>query len=467
MQNYVAPVISAKVKKILPIIVASAIFMQMLDATILNTALPSMARDLNESPLNMQSAIISYALTVALLIPVSGYFADRYGTKKTFMVAVVLFCIGSLLCALSPTLSTLVFSRVIQGIGGAMMTPIARLTLIKAYDRSEFLSVINYATMPALIGPIIGPLVGGYLVEVASWHWVFLINIPIGVLGLISAYKFMPDFREPEVHMDFLGYALFGSAVVLLSLGLEFAGQGAGLPFAVTVMAIGLALLAGYVRYAERMPSPLFSMDLFKIRTFRIGIWGNLVTRVGISAMPLLLPLLLQVAFLNSASTAGWMLAPMAIAALLIKPFIKPLLTRYSYRKVLVGNTLFIGFMSILLALPTANTPLYYLIPLLFVMGASNSIQFTAMNTISLSNLRPHQASSGNSLVAVNQQLSIGFGIAIGAACLRFFDGQNWVGDTHTAFRITFVILGLATMASSLVFSRLHQKDGDNLAQKH
>nr|MBP6563498.1 MFS transporter [Neisseriaceae bacterium] len=278
MQNYVAPVISAKVKKILPIIVASAIFMQMLDATILNTALPSMARDLNESPLNMQSAIISYALTVALLIPVSGYFADRYGTKKTFMVAVVLFCVGSLLCALSPTLSTLVFSRVIQGIGGAMMTPIARLTLIKAYDRSEFLSVINYATMPALVGPIIGPLVGGYLVEVASWHWVFLINIPIGVLGLISAYKFMPDFREPDAHMDFLGYALFGSAVVLLSLGLEFAGQGAGLPFAITVMAIGLALLLGYVRYANHTPNPLFSMDLFKIRTFRVGIWGNLVT---------------------------------------------------------------------------------------------------------------------------------------------------------------------------------------------
>lgn len=459
--------IPAIVEKTLPWIVAMALFMQTLDATILNTALPSIAHDLNRSPLDMQSAIISYALTVALFIPVSGYLADKIGTRTLFISAVGLFSFGSLLCALSPTLPALVLSRVIQGIGGAMMTPVARLTLIKTFDRSKLLAAMSLATMPGLIGPVLGPLLGGYLVVAASWHWIFLINIPIGAVGIWFGYKFMPNYKENSGALDFVGFAIFSIAVVMLSMGLEFAGTGSQLYFALIIFCFGIFLLAGYVWYAKRVENPLFPMSLFEIRTFRTGVLGNLASRIGISSIPLLLPLLIQVVFLKSATVSGWLLAPMAVAAIAVKPILTPLIRNYGYRKVLVFNTLTVGFIIILLSIPSKDTPLLWWVPLLLILGAANSIQFTAMNTISLADLRGYQTSSGNSLIAVNQQLAISFGIAIGAALLRFMTEQTWLthNNTDTAFRVTFIILGTLTMLSSLVFRKLHVRDGDNLTQ--
>lgn len=386
-------------KKYLPIIVAIVLFMQILDATILNTALPAMAKDLHQAVLSMQWAVISYTLTLAIFTPISGFIADKYGTKTTFMVVVSIFTLGSLMCALSPTLNSLIFSRVVKGLGGALMMPVAKLTLIKSYPREQMLSIMNYAVMPALIGPVIGPLVGGYLVELASWHWIFLISVPIGVIGLWAGYQLMPNYVEKNANMDLLGFLLFGGSMASFTFALEFANNidvdnPSSIVFTLLVAVVAVILLVGYYLHAKYVESrngqkPLFGLDLFCIRTFRVGIFGNLLTRLGMSAVPLL-------AF----------------------------------------------------------------------MGACNSLQFSAMNSISIAKLRREQKSSGNSLLSVNQQLAMSFGIGLSAMLLHMLTpARASLAQTQQAFSMAFVILGLMTILSGLYFLKLHKIDGRGMYQ--
>ncbi|MDO5687365.1 MAG: multidrug transporter subunit MdtD [Neisseria sp.] len=462
------PVLTARQKRRLPWILAVGIFMQMLDATILNTALPVMAKDLQVSPLNMQMVVISYALTLALIMPLSGWLADRFGTRTIFLTSIVLFSAGSLFCALSSSLEELVFFRVVQGTGGAMMIPVGRLALMRSFDKSEWLDAMSFAVTPALIGPLIGPLLGGYLAQWASWHWIFLINLPIGALGLWFGMRYFPNFTKPGGRMDISGYALFTLSALLLTLGLDWAGQGGSGALFSLLIATGLLMLWGYVRHAEKRRDALFPLELLAVRTFRVGLAGNLFSRIGISSIPLLLPLLLQVAFGRTPEIAGWMLAPMALSGIAAKPLIVPLIHRFGYRRVLTVNTTLVGLCVMSLALPSADTPLLLFLPLLLVVGLVNSIQFSAMNTIALADLHESQTGSGNSLMSVNQQLAISFGLAAGASLLRFTHQQEWLthGDTHLAFRCTFIALGAITLASTLIFKRLHHGDGDNLAQR-
>lgn len=455
----------------LPLLLAVSIFMQMLDATILNTALPAMAADLNESPLRMQSVVVSYALTLALLMPMSGYLCDRYGTKKVFAAAMLLFVAGSVLCAAAPSLNLLVAARVVQGMGGAMLAPVPRLVMLRAYDKTRLLGVMNFVIMPALLGPILGPLVGGYLVDYASWHWIFLINVPVGLAGLWMISRLMPDFYAPDgkvPRFDVPGFLLFGSGAVSLSLAVELLTHPQARLFAVCCLAFGLLVLWLYWQHArEDGERALYPLQLRLVRTFRLGILGNLSSRLGMAAVPFLLPLLLQVAFGRSASVSGWLLAPVALAALVSKPFIRAFIRRFGYRAVLVWNTRLIGLMIMSLALPTAKTPLWLLVPLLFALGMCNSLQYSAMNTLTIADLRPQQAASGNSLMAVNQQLAIGFGIALGALPLNLI-GSRLPAEAgiHTAFQITFLLIGCITLGASWVFTRLHPSDGDNLVRK-
>lgn len=455
-------------KRILPFIIAIAIFMQMLDSTILNTALPAMAKSLGETTLNMQSAIISYVLTMALFIPVSGYLADKFGTKKIFVLALLLFSLGSLLSALSTKLNYLVIARIVQGLGGALMTPVARLTILRTYEKNEIVSVMNYAVIPALIGPIAGPLIGGYLVEYVSWHWIFLINIPFGILGFLLALKYMPNFTTTHPKIDLLGFVIFGSASLILSIALEAMGHPKLISYVIAALVVGFVLFYLYFKYAKNKDDALFPLDLFSIRTFRVGIIGNLACRIGISSIPLLLPLLVQEGYGKSSSLAGWILAPMALAGMVSKPLILPIINKIGYRRVLVGNTVIIGLLIMSMAIPGEQVNVLWFIPCTFILGGFNSIQFTSMNTISIADLRDRQTSSGNSLLAVNQQLSIGFGIAIGLSVLRFFQTNTvfFINNTHATFRYTFVVMGFLTILSSLVFTRLHHKDGDNLTTK-
>ena len=448
--------------KFLPYVLAVALFMQILDATILNTALPEMALALGESPLKMQWAVISYALTLAIFIPISGFMADKYGTRKVFLSAIVLFSIGSIFCAMSPSLDILVASRILQGIGGAMMTPVARLILVKSYPRNQLLTVMNFAVIPALIAPLVGPLVGGYLVQYASWHWIFLINVPMGILGMIIGFKLVPDLREAAGKLDWLGFGLFAIAAGLLTLAVELLSKPDKALWGVSLVAIGISLLLMYAHHARKATNPIFPLSLFDIRTFKIGITSNLFTRLGISAVPYLMPLLLQVAFKYTPSQAGWLLTPIAVGAMGIKPWVSKIIQRFSYRKVLVINTTILGILIILLAQLDASMPWYYIAPLLVVMGACNSMQFSAMNTITIGDLKGSQTSSGNSLMAVNQQLAVSFGIAFGAAILTVFsDRLNF--EIISAFHATYYVLGVITIISGLSFLRLKPEDGRGL----
>ncbi len=452
-------------RKILPAILATSIFMQMLDSTILNTSLPAIAKDLNESPMDMQNAIISYVLTLALFMPVSGFLADKFGTKKVFISSLVLFALGSLFCSLSQNLTHLVIARVVQGVGGSLMTPVGKLALIKTFPKNELLKAMNFAIIPALIGPVLGPLVGGYMVDYLSWHWIFLINIPIGLTGILLSIKFMPDYRSTIIDFDLKGFLIFAAASLLLSISLELFGNTVHVTPVLLVLSLGFLMLYFYYRHARRDDNPIFPLNLFQVRTFRVGILGNLATRLGISSVPLLLPLMIQVAYGRSAVTSGWIVAPMALTAMFGKSAVIKILNRFGYRKTLMVNTFIIGMLICCMALPGVHTSIYWYIPIIAVLGFFNSIQFTSMNTISIADLRQYHTSSGNSLLSVNQQLAIGFGVAFGLIILKIFQGNAAFinNEIHNAFRYTFLVVGSLTIISGLVFRRLHFKDGENM----
>ncbi|MBZ4040823.1 MFS transporter [Flavobacterium hibisci] len=452
-------------KKILPVILATSIFMQMLDSTILNTSITSIAKDLNESPLEMQNAIISYVLTLALFMPVSGFLSDKFGTRKVFIFALMLFSLGSVLCALSQSLIHLVLARVVQGIGGSLMTPVGKLALIKTFPKRELLKAMNFAIIPALIGPVLGPLVGGYMVDYLSWHWIFLINIPFGMIGMLLSMKYMPDYKSPIIDFDLKGFLIFAAASLLLSVSLELFGNTVRLTPVLLILMSGFLMLYWYYRHAIKDRNPIFPLNLFQVRTFRVGILGNLATRLGYSSIPLLLPMMIQIAYGQSAVTSGWIVAPMALTAIFGKSAVIKILNTFGYRKTLMVNTFIIGLLICTLAIPSIHTSIYWYIPIIAVLGFFNSIQFTSMNSISIADLRNYHTSSGNSLVSVNQQLAIGFGIALGLLVLKIFKGDVKLihNEIHNAFRYTFLVVGLLTILSGGVFRRLHDKDGDNL----
>lgn len=455
-------------KKVLPLILATAIFMQMLDSTILNTSLPSIARDLNESPLNMQNTIISYVLTLAVFMPASGFLADRFGTRKTFIMSIILFSLGSLFCAASQNLTHLVISRVIQGIGGSLMTPVGRLALIKTFEKNELVKAMNFAIIPALIGPVLGPLVGGYMVDYLSWHWIFLINIPIGLLGIVLGFKYMPDYKSKIVDFDLKGFLIFAGASLLLSIALELFGNTQHITPVLIFFIMGFLFLYYYYKHARKDDNPIFPLNLFQVRTFRVGILGNLATRLGISAVPLLLPLMIQIAYKQSAVTSGWIIAPMALTAMFAKSYVIKILNKFGYKKTLMVNTFIIGTLICCLGIPDVNSSIYWFIPIIAILGFFNSIQFTSMNSISIADLRNFQTSSGNSLVSVNQQLAVGFGIAFGLIVLKFYESSQELiqHETHNAFRLTFLSVGILTILSGFVFRKFHVSDGQNLRSK-
>lgn len=453
------------VKKVLPIILATSIFMQMLDSTILNTSLPSIAKDLHESPLDMQNAIISYVLTLALFMPVSGFLSDKFGTKKVFIFSLVLFSLGSLFCALSQTLMHLVLARIVQGVGGSLMTPVGKLALIKTFPKNELLKAMNFAIIPALIGPVLGPLVGGYMVDYLSWHWIFLINIPFGFIGILLSLKYMPNYKSKIIDFDLKGFFIFAAASLLLSISLELFGNTVRVSPVLMILMSGFLMLYWYYRHAAKDNNPIFPLNLFQVRTFRVGIVGNLATRLGISSIPLLLPMVIQIAYGQSAVVSGWIVAPMALTAMFGKSAVIGILNKFGYRKTLMVNTFIIGALICCLAIPSIHSSIYWYVPIISILGFFNSIQFTSMNSISIADLRPYHTSSGNSLVSVNQQLAIGFGIAFGLLVLKVFQGDVKLihNEIHNAFRYTFLVVGFLTILSGFVFRRLHFKDGDNL----
>ncbi len=456
-----------KIKKYLPYLSALAIFMQALDGTILNTGLPSIAKSLGESPLDMQSIIVSYTLTVALLIPLSGWLADRFGTKKIFIIAVALFTLGSLFCSLSNTLTELILARIFQAIGGSMMVPVARLTLLYAYPKKELLKIINFITIPALIGPMLGPTAGGFLVEKLSWHWIFLINIPVGIIAIIVALYLIPNFKNKINKFDFTGWILFSGGLTTLTLVIErWNSPNLSIFNLIGIFILSILLIVAYIYYAKKAKFPLIKLSLFKIKTLNIGLIGNLITRFGVGGMPLMIPLLLQIGFGYSAFYAGLMMIPQALANLISRNFVVPIVKRFGYRKTLVTNTIITGILICMFFFIDKNTPYVYIIILMALNGTFNAVQYTSMNTISLADLDNKTSSDGNSLLSVTQQLAISLGISISAMLLQLFTNSNLNNSSNPidVFNYTFLVMGILTILSSVVFMQLNNSDGASLS---
>lgn len=449
----------ARTARWLPWLVAMSFFMQMLDGTILNTALPAIARSLGENPLRMQAVVVSYLLTQAIGIAASGWLTDRWGPRTLMSAAIGLFTLGSLMCALSTNLYFMVGARIIQGAGGALMMPVGRLVILRLYPRGELVRVMSIIPIPGLFGNLIGPALGGFLVEYASWHWIFLINLPVGLLGIAATQALMPRFEpERDKPFDFPGFAVFGLSLILITLAIEGISHQRGHPALAALLAAGGLLAQAYYWVSlSRRPQSLFKPAIFKTAAFRTGLPANLFTRLATGATPFLLPLLLQVVLGYSALKAGLLIMPMALASVLAKLAAKPLAGHFKYRTILLTNTFFQGALIAALALaPLDLNPLIFCLHLA-VLGAVNSIQFSFLNTYTLMDLPYQDSGSGNALMSVVMQLSFSLAVGLAAASLHLFQGQ--AGDSGTdpalilpAFQYTFIILGSTSIFSAILF---------------
>lgn len=462
---------SDSVKRYLPWLVAVALFMENLDATILNTAVPVMATELGVEPLALKSLLTSYTLSLAVFIPISGWMADRFGTRRVFLWAVALFTLGSLFCGLSVNVPMLVASRVLQGMGGAMMTPVGRVALVRTFPRSDLLRTMNYVIIPALIGPMIGPFTGGLIVHWLHWRVIFFINLPFALAGLWLVRRYMPNYVDEAVpRLDRLGFLLFGAGIALLSYVLEVFGEhtvSAGKLSLLTIAA--LALLAAYGWHANRTSKPVLALWLFRVRTFRLSVVGGFVTRLGISGMPFLLPLLYQIGLGYAPWQAGLLTMPSAAAAIIMKISSRHLLARFGHRTILISNTLMIGVIISLFTLIQPGSPIWLILSLSLVQGFFVSLQFTSMNSLVYADVEDRDASKASSIASTGQQLSFSFGVAFASLVAGWFlRGLDQTNPTEVvpALHLAFITMGLLTTVSSLTFWGLHHDDGNNVSNR-
>ena len=444
-------------------IVATGFFMQALDTTIVNTALPAMARQLDASPLAMQPVVVAYTLTMALLTPASGWLADRFGTRQVYFTAILIFVLGSICCASAHSLDQLVIARVLQGVGGSMLLPIGRLAVLRRISGEQYVSALAMISVAGQIGPILGPTLGGWFVETLSWHWVFLINVPIGAAGLLAVRRFLRD--DPADHVrpfDFIGCGLLSLCMVTFSLAVENPMSDHRALWSLVFFVVSIASALLYIPYAQRRRNPLFNLSLFKEPNFSVGLVGNLLCRIGSSAVPFLLPLLLQLQIGYTPLQSGLMMLPAALAGTVAKSAISPLVKRFGYNQFLLVNTLIVGISIIAFAGITAGTPLWLDFFVLAVFGASNSMQFAAMNSVTLKGLPASDAGSGNSLFSMVQMLAIGLGVSISSGLVRLF--SDAFDSTALGFRVGFACVGVFTLLSAVVFRRL--KETNKVAAK-
>jgi EmrB/QacA subfamily drug resistance transporter len=464
------PSLAASSKRLVPWLIAVAFFMESLDTTILNTAVPTMAAALHVAPLSMKSVLASYTLSLAVFIPISGWMADRFGTRRVFASAIGIFTLGSFLCGISSNLHVMVACRILQGCGGSMMVPVGRLTVVRTFAKSELVRAMSFVAIPGLIGPMLGPIAGGLIVGYFHWSLIFFVNIPIGLAGLCLVYLHLPDYREPTNPLDVAGLILFGSGVALLSYVLEVFGEHTlNTREILSLLAVSIALLAGYGFHATKTAYPMLNLILFRIRTFRAAVVGSFLTRLGIGGIPFLFPLLYQVGLGFTPIQSGLLMMPQAIAAMSLKVIMPRILARFGYRAVLVSNTLIIGVQILLFATIGMGTPVWLIVTEVFSYGFFTSLQYTSMNTLVYADVSEEQESSASSIASTIQQMAISFGVASASLVTAFF-----VPDRHTSsapqfihgIHRAFLVLGGMTLLSTIVFRELKRGDGDAVSQR-
>jgi EmrB/QacA subfamily drug resistance transporter len=460
---------STSSKRLLPWLVAVAFFMESLDTTILNTAVPAIAQALRVAPLSMKAVLSSYTLSLAVFIPISGWMADRFGTRRVFASAIGLFTLGSFLCGISSNIHVLVACRILQGCGGAMMVPVGRLTMVRTFAKSELIRAMSFVAIPGLIGPMLGPIAGGLIVGLFHWRVIFFVNLPIGLIGLCMVYLHLPDYREKSDPLDWTGLILFGSGIALLSYVLEVFGEHTlSVREILGLLALSVLLLAGYGRHAAKAAFPLLRLSLFRIRTFRAAVSGSFFTRLGIGGIPFIMPLLYQVGLGFTPIQSGLLMTPQAIAAMSLKMTMPRILARFGYRGVLISNTVVLGLLIVLFATIGVGTPVWLIVAQTFCFGFFSSLQYTSMNTLVYADVTEEQTSSASSIASTMQQMSISFGVATASLAAAFFIPDRFHSSAPEMIRgvhRAFFVLGGLTVLSTLIFQELKSADGDTVSQ--
>lgn len=452
--------------RLLPLIVACALFIENMDSTVISTSLPAIARDLSTDPIALKLALTTYLLALAVFIPISGWVADRFGARPTFMAAIGVFLLGSIGCAASSSLETLVAARFLQGMGGAMMVPVGRLVLLRTVPKSELVQALSWLTIPALVGPVIGPPLGGFITTYFDWRWIFLINIPMGVLGIVLAKRFIPDIKESAPPLDWTGFLLTGLGLALAMFGFSTLGRHlVSMPLSIAALVIGVGALLAYVWHANRHPHPLLDLGLFRLSTYRAGVLGGSLFRIGIGAIPFLLPLMLQLGFGLSAVQSGLLTFVSALGAMFMKTLAASVLRRFGFRKVLVANAVIASLMLCCFGLFRPDTPHVFIIATLLVSGCFRSLQFTSLNAISFADVDSKQMGQASSLSGMMQQLSLSMGVAVGGYVLEFAGllGGRPATDVHN-FYVAFVVVGLISASSAWMMWRLPRDAGAEMS---
>ena len=449
------------------LVVASAMFMEQLDGTVLATALPTMAHDFHIEPLQMNVALTAYLLSLAVFIPASGKVADRFGTRTVFRAAIALFTLGSILCGLSDSLAELVAARILQGVGGAMMVPVGRLVILRSVERSELVSAMTWLMVPAMIGPILGPPVGGFIVTALNWRWIFYINVPIGVLGMVLATLYIRDIKETgRVDFDGWGLLLSGLSLSCLMFGLELASRGA-VSLVETGVIVSVGLVSGwlYLRHSRTYPNPVLDFSLMRVPTFGLSVVGGSLTRIAAGAVPFLLPMMLQLGFGMSALQSGMITFASSAGSMLMKSAAKPVLRRWGFRTVMMWNGLTSTIFLAAIASFRPSWPTVAIYAVLLTGGFFQSLQFTAYNTIAYAEIDRSRMSSATSFYTTFQQLMLTLGICTAAASLAA--SLAITGHDHpllSDYSAAFAVVALVSLAASPTCSRLPRDAGDELS---
>jgi len=458
---------------LIPLIVACAMFMENMDATVLATSLPVLARDFGVSPIALKLALISYVVGLGVFIPICGWVADRYGTRTVFRAALGVFIVGSLLCAVSHSLVTFVAARFVQGIGGAMMVPVGRIIIFRSIPKRDFLKAISYLTVPGLFGPVVGPPLGGFITTYFHWRWIFVINLPIGILGMVLASRYIANLREEVAEpLDFRGFVLSALGGSLVMLGLSLVGGELVSPqTALIMLVLGVLALYGYWRHAKRdqpgAPPPLLDLKLLRIPTFQASVLGGSLFRIGLGAMPFLLPLALQEGLGMSAFESGSITCASAFGGLFMKSLASMVLGRFGYRTVLIFNAILAGMAIAACGLFTAATPHLVMLAVVLLGGFFPSLQFTSLNSIAYADIPSKDVSRATSLASVIQQLSLGLGVAIAGLTLQLSHHlQGHAVIVNSDFWPAFLTVGLFSVTSIPLTRRLAPDAGDELARR-
>lgn len=450
-------------KNIILLIVSFAMFMEAVDTTIINTAIPVMAHSLHVNPIDLKLALISYLLSLAIFIPISGWIADKFGIKKVFIIAVCVFTVSSIWCGFTHSLGELICARIVQGLGGSLTMPVGRLIILRTCERHELITKMSLVVMVASLGMMLGPLLGGIITHNFSWRWIFWVNVPVGILAVLFSIKRLPSMpARPVPPLDKVGFVLFGGGLALLTFGLSTLSEtDISMERSLLLLTLAVLLLLAYAQHSRKRKHPIIKVELLRSRTFCVSVLSNLFARLSFGGTPFLLPLLLQIGLGYSSQLSGFLLAPIAVGVFLVKPLSVHILRWFGYKKLLILNTLLVSISLWSFCAINSSSTIYGISVLTFIYGFLIALQYTGMNSLAYADVSEADMSAATSIMSTIQQLAQSFGVAVSAILISIFSSHHLL--SVKIFQQTFLMLGLLTLLSGVIFLSLQPKDGDEL----